>query len=222
MSLRIPILSFLTLVLISGAYAQDTKVDRRHKLPSWLPQPPERRPKRQTVRKIYKPVGFPNVLTLNFPALMMIQKNGPGGGGIEYERFLNKSASFSASVAAYAFKTFSYQKEDGPSLTLSGYNVMPAVLYHPWGNRHRVDFSAGIGVALGNLQRRVDSLHLPGPVRSSREQGQLSAVLGQANLAVHQHNAFVFGLHLSIGTLLQPSNQERLIIQGGLKFGLRF
>jgi len=193
----------------------------KRKIPSWLPQPPAR-PVRDTIklpfRQAYKPVGKKHVLTVNFPGLMVMQKWLLGGPGIEYERFIDKDGMLSLGLSAYAALTVAMCKGQCPNI--NSFYAVPAILYHPSGNRQLVDVSAGLGLAVGYLRREVSD-HIGYPP-GYLEKNFMTALLGQLNLTLHHRNAFVLGGHLSAGALLSPDHRGRLMIQAGLKFGGRF
>jgi hypothetical protein len=152
----------------------------------------------------------------------MIHKQGLIAAGLGYERFLDRPGMLSLTVSAYRYGTYFFSKVDGPVSTVSGFQGVCGLMYHPLGNRRMHDLSAGIAIGAGQHKRSVDSNNFPGRKGVSVEQGPLSAVLGQVSLTVQGNRKFVFGIHFSAGMLLQPADRERLIIQGGLKFGSRF
>jgi hypothetical protein len=225
MNLSYPLLCFCLLFTIQLC-AQTEQPRRRPPVPSWLPQPPQRpaRAENPPVKEAYQRKGFPNVLTLNVPSFSFIDHNPCISLGVEYERFITKSGSFSASLAAYWYTAYVYDKHSGDSHVawFEGYQAMPAFLYHPLGNTRRVDISVGPCLSLGNYREEIETSNASGQRQTSVTSTPFTALLGQFNLTGHHIGSFVLAMHFSAGAIISETNFDPGVLQVGMKFGRRF
>jgi hypothetical protein len=170
------------------------------------------------LRKRYKPVGYANTLTANFPALFSIDYLPGTSAGLEYERFMNQRGRFSISVPAYVFIAKSlYKSGYGPEL--KGYYAAPALMFHPLGNTNFVDYSFGPAIAIGNLE--LTEYDIRDQITRYDRQNFL-AVLIKGNLTIHTTGHFIFAVHVSAGSMLGNTLVESLLVQFGIRIGVRF
>ena len=203
------------LLLLCLACTDEASAQER--VPRQLPHPPSwMKPSRRTdtaqklpVRKAYKPKGYSNALTANLPGFTAIHENPAISGGPEYKRFIKKSGLFSINLAVYGYRTIGYTKEKGSTTTISGYQVIPAILYHPQGNSKFLDYSAGLALAAGPLSSRSELIGQSGRYQALTSHNRLTALLAQFNLTVHSTSAFVFRMHLSAGLLLKKERADK-------------
>ena len=223
MNLRFPLILSLCLA-ISGALFAQPEPPRRPKLPSWLPQPPER-PVR--VRRL-QPIGpCANVLTVNFPTYMHIGGYPGVVVGLEYERFLDSKGSFSASLSLNRYwagtNASGRLRTEEVRANIQGAYFMPGIFYHPAGNDNGVDLSIGAVFPLGSVRRQdVTSLNSSYYSYSERTTNTLAAILCQVNMSIHTRGHFVFTTYLSGGPMLTAANTHGALLLIGMKMGGRF
>jgi len=217
------ILLALCLILSNASFAQHRTPPSRPKLPSWMPQPPERpvRVHRNLIR-----VPMPNVLTANVPTYMYIAGFPGINIGAEYERFVTRNGLFSTALA------INYLWAGTPEAGRMYYGevrenirvayLAPGLFYHPAGNTDAVDISLGPVIHAGRLrqQRTVGGSSYPEaqmPVFSP-----YAALLGQVNMCVHSPGHFVFATTVAAGAMLPATETKGAVVQVGLQFGGRF
>jgi hypothetical protein len=180
------------------------------------------------VKSKYRNEGQANKFTVNAPSMFFVIDCVGMAVGMEYERFLDKEGLISLSLPVYAFRgsTFdpgSWRRGDILS-RINGVYAAPAFMFHPLGNKHRVDISAGPAFLMGSINRddrEIDVSSFDPEKTYSRTDG-LSALMGEFNMTVNTNGPFVFATHLGIGGILNPSPTQGAIVNFGIKLGARF
>jgi hypothetical protein len=189
----------------------------------------QRRPATRPVhiRRVYKRVGRENVLTAAIPTFVTTSECLGPGVGLAYERFVRKDGKLSVNVPAYLFIVNSFKMggfhEGDPEIELQGGYAMPALMYHPFGNTHRIDFSFGPALIAGTIHRKESEagITIINPEKNFQRTDNLIGAMLCLNFTLHSPSAFVFGMHVDVGGI-QAGPYKEALVQFGLKLGARF
>jgi hypothetical protein len=179
------------------------------------------------IRMKYQQEGRPNKITANGPGLFFALDCVALSPGIAYERFLDANGLLSVSLPVYGFIGSSFYlggaRSGDISTEISGLYAQPALMLHPIGNAHRVDFSAGPGLAIGSLHRKDREVGINNSLKKQFQRtDNLYALMGELDMTINTPSAFVFGLHLGVGSILESGLTEGAIVNLGFKLGGRF
>jgi hypothetical protein len=178
-------------------------------------------------RPSFRHIGYRNVVTANFPQLVVINGAGAISSGFEYERFISGEGYISLHLpfcVNAAVGRFGSIREGDKFSRANSWYFSPGLRFHPLGNTRRADLSVGMQLALGNLQMRKGRFTNFGAEKvESDNQYSLVAAIASAGLNLHPSDHFVIGVYLGVGGMLSDTDKkEGGLFQFGLKLGGRF
>ncbi len=158
-----------------------------------------------------------NVLTGSPVNLTVVNSYGCYAFGFTYERLFGPEQIIGIQVPTY----FAYGARDwfGDSNDGRFYYTTPGVQVHVAGARHGFDYAVGPSILLGNLSERIYNYQRR---RDEVFNSFTSGIILDNNLNF-QRRAFIFGIHISVGTTFPNSTyNSRFFCQAGIRFGGRF
>lgn len=165
-----------------------------------------------------------NRISFSFPNLLVLNKYAGAAIGVDYERYLLRSGMLSidagarllnaGTVTIYGGKTGSRRHNE------KGYAFSGAAIFHPLGNRRRVDPGIGGGLLAGNM--RITDRVLNTPAATQVRELPLTVLFGQIGMNVNNPGAFSFGVELRGGPILSGARSGAAYVEFGLKIGTQF
>ena len=197
----------------------------------WTPRPVhvqmrrDRKAQELLLQESAPPLICNNTITANIPIYMRIGGYPGFVMGLEYERFVNKRGTLSASMAIYRYWAGTFAqgelRNNEVRANIQGVFFAPGIMYHPFGNNEGTSLSVGAVFPLGSL-RRYDTRGTNGySIYGEQTNHTLAAALLQLNLRGHSRHS-IFVTSVSAGPMLSAGDTHGALLLLGFKIGRRF